>query len=78
MEPTDSWGIISKKTGIKSNKNTESRTMSLTSLDNNLSIQETVSSNVTDQILKEPDWKTFLDLVQGMMQPDAAHQFKAL
>lgn len=52
--------------------------MCLTSLDDNLSIQETVSSNVIDQILEEPDWNKFLDLVQGMMQLDAVHQFKHL
>lgn len=61
------------KTDIKSNKITESRTVCLTSLDVNLSIQETVSSNVINQILEEPDWNKFLDLAQGMMQLDAAH-----
>lgn len=67
-----------QKTDIKSNANTEPRTVCLTSLDDNLSIQETVSSNFIDQILEEPDWNQFLDLVQGLMQLDAAHQFKPL
>lgn len=77
LEPTDSWEIISKRQ-ILNQTRTLSPELCLTSLDDNLSIQETVSSNFIDQILEEPDWNQFLDLVQGRMQHHAAHQFKPL
>lgn len=51
LEPTDSWEIISKRQ-ILNQTGTPSPELCLTSLDDNLSIQETVSSNFIDQILR--------------------------